>query len=51
MAYETILYDQDGPILTVNLNRPEKMNAYTGVMARNWPTPSIAPTRMTRCAW
>jgi len=32
MAYETILYDLDGPVLTVTLNRPDKMNAYTGVM-------------------
>ena len=32
MAYETILYDLDGPVLTITLNRPEKMNAYTGVM-------------------
>lgn len=32
MAYETILYDLDGPVLTITLNRPDKMNAYTGVM-------------------
>jgi enoyl-CoA hydratase/carnithine racemase len=32
MAYETILYDLDGPVATITLNRPEKMNAYTGVM-------------------
>ncbi|WP_337186797.1 enoyl-CoA hydratase-related protein [Phenylobacterium sp.] len=32
MAYETILYEIDGPVLTVTLNRPEKLNAYTAVM-------------------
>ena len=32
MAYETILYEVDGPVLTVTLNRPEKLNAYTAVM-------------------
>ncbi|TAJ67937.1 MAG: enoyl-CoA hydratase [Phenylobacterium sp.] len=32
MSYETILYEVDGPILTVTLNRPEKLNAYTAVM-------------------
>jgi enoyl-CoA hydratase/carnithine racemase len=32
MAYETLLYDLDGPVLTVTLNRPEKLNAYTAVM-------------------
>lgn len=32
MAYETLLYETDGPILTVTLNRPEKLNAYTAVM-------------------
>jgi len=32
MSYETILYDVDDGILTLTLNRPERLNAFTGVM-------------------
>lgn len=32
MSYETLLYEPDGPVLVVTLNRPDKLNAYTGVM-------------------
>ena len=32
MSYETILYETDGPVLTITLNRPEKLNAYTATM-------------------
>ena len=32
MSYETIRYETDGPVLTVALNRPDRLNAYTAQM-------------------
>ena len=32
MNYEHIRCDIDGPLMIVTLNRPEKLNAYTGQM-------------------
>ena len=32
MTYSTIRYETDGPTLTLTLDRPEKLNAFTGTM-------------------
>ena len=32
MTYESILFDVDGPVATITLNRPEALNAWTGQM-------------------
>lgn len=32
MSYEQIRYETDGPIATITLARPDKMNAYTAIM-------------------
>ncbi len=34
MAYETIKYDVEDQILTITLNRPDKLNAFTGTMQK-----------------
>ena len=34
MSYDHITYELDGAILTITLNRPEKLNAYTATMGR-----------------
>ncbi|MFC4346448.1 crotonase/enoyl-CoA hydratase family protein [Kordiimonas lipolytica] len=34
MSYETLTYEQDGPVVTVTLNRPDNMNAFTPTMGR-----------------
>jgi enoyl-CoA hydratase/carnithine racemase len=34
LNYSEILYDLDGPVLTITLNRPEKLNAFTFTMMK-----------------
>lgn len=36
MGYEQILYEKDGGVATITLNRPERMNAFTDVMIAEW---------------
>jgi 2-(1,2-epoxy-1,2-dihydrophenyl)acetyl-CoA isomerase len=36
MSYEQILYDKSDGVATITLNRPERMNAFTDVMLREW---------------
>ena len=32
--FETILYEQDGPVVTITMNRPDRKNAMTNRMVR-----------------
>ena len=36
MSYEQIIYDKQDGVATITLNRPERMNAFTDVMIREW---------------
>ena len=36
MAFEEILYDKANGVATITLNRPERMNAFTPTMIREW---------------
>ena len=35
MEFECILYDVKDKVLTITLNRPDRLNAYTGQMQSN----------------
>jgi 2-(1,2-epoxy-1,2-dihydrophenyl)acetyl-CoA isomerase len=37
MTYSTLLVERDGPLAIVTLNRPERLNAMNGAMARELP--------------
>ena len=32
MSYETIIYEVENKVLTITLNRPDRLNAFTGGM-------------------
>jgi len=36
MEYETVLYEKDGHIAHITLNRPEKLNAVSPELVRDW---------------
>ncbi|MCH7838262.1 MAG: enoyl-CoA hydratase, partial [Chloroflexi bacterium] len=36
MDFEQILYDKTDNIATITLNRPDRMNAFTPTMIREW---------------
>ncbi len=36
MPFEQILYEKDAGVAVITLNRPERMNAFTDVMIREW---------------
>ena len=36
MSYETIVYEKTDGVAVITLNRPERMNAFTDVMIREW---------------
>ena len=48
MPYETVRYEVDELILTITLNRPDKLNAFTTQMLHESSTHSTAPTRTTQ---
>ncbi|MDP9238257.1 MAG: enoyl-CoA hydratase-related protein, partial [Chloroflexota bacterium] len=47
MEFEQIVYDKGDGAATITLNRPERMNAFTDVMIREWAS-AIEDARLDR---
>ena len=56
MEYTDILYEVDGPAAVITLNRPDKLNAWTGRMEREYKDalraelPGVHPSETRRFA-
>ena len=49
MAYQTIKYEVSEQILTITLNRPDKLNAFTGQMQQELIDAFDAAAKEARC--
>jgi enoyl-CoA hydratase/carnithine racemase len=47
MQFETIVYEKRGGVAVITLNRPERMNAFTDVMIREWAS-ALEDARLDR---
>ncbi len=51
MSYQTILYENRDAVLTMTLNRPDRLNAYTDIMCNELLDaflPAVAPRSTAR---
>ena len=50
MSDADVLFERDGHVGLITLNRPERLNAITTAMIAELPTCCSAPTRTATCA-